>query len=78
MTETKDRIFGPGHQEICDIGDKVSVYILPDPMKRGTIIERTLYPIEPTKGVFSYYLYSIELEDGRVVTATSGEVRKLN
>ena len=78
MTESKDRIFGPGYQEICDIGDKVSVYILQDPMKIGTIIERILRPIEPTKGVFSYYLYSIELEDGSVVTATSGEVRKFN
>ena len=78
MTETKDRIFGPGHQEICDVGDKVSVHILQEPIKIGTIIARAVYPIEPTKGLFSYYLYSIELEDGREVTVTSGEVRKFN
>ena len=78
MTETKDRIFGPGHQEICDIGDKVSVYIFSDPMKIGTIIARALRPIKPTEGLYSYYLYSIKLEDGREVTATSGEVRKFN
>lgn len=78
MTETKDRIFGPGHQEICDIGDKVSVNIFQEPMKIGTIIARTVYPIKPTKRLYSYYLYSIKLEDGREVTATSGEVNGFN